>query len=248
MAHSYALVAEPGGARNVQKSPLGVWTDAPASMFAEVPPWLVLDEQIHRRISKFHNPQDRRSAITARALTVLATAEMLDVLPNEVILRQKCPQCHGDDHGPPSLHGLAEFHISWAHTRERVVVAASPLPVAVDTEQRVETASILTKRTLATEEQAWFDREHDPDAFTRIWCRKECAVKMGWIDLDRLTEISFCAEGSLLDSVGGAHVVERSVEGSAVVALTSAKLRWVSAERLKTRVDTSESGGSQSVM
>jgi 4'-phosphopantetheinyl transferase len=230
--------AAPWVTSRVHVSPVGVWSDVPTSEFAEVPPWLVLDDGVLRRISRLHSPHDRRSAIAARALTALAAAEVLAVPPDEVRLGQECPQCRRDDHGPPSVHGLADLHVSWAHTRWRVAAAASPLPVAVDTEQRVEADFSLRHRTLTTEEHTWLDRECDPNAFTRLWCRKECAVKLGWIDLDRLSDISFCSEGLLLDRLRGAHVVERPVDGCAVVAITRAELRWVPVEQMRTRVGT----------
>jgi phosphopantetheinyl transferase len=248
MAQSHSRAAAPWVSGQVHVAPVGVWSDAPASEFPEVPPWLVLDGGVRRRISRLHSPHDRRSAITARALTVLAVAEVLDVLPDEVRLRQECPQCRRDDHGLPSVQGLADIHVSWAHTRWRVAAAASPLPVAVDTEERIKKAESLTHLTLTAEEQAWLDPEHDPDAFTRLWCRKECAVKMGWIDLDRLTEISFCAEGSLLDRLRGGHVVDRSVRGRAVVAITLAELRWAPVERLRTTVATASRSSSAVAM
>lgn len=210
---------------------IGVWTDAPVSGFAEPPPWLFLNEGVRRRISRLRNPKDRRAAIQARALTVLAAAQALDVPPRDVHLRQECHHCHREDHGRPSLRGL-DLHVSWAHTRTHVVAAVSPLAVAVDTEERVEATESLTERALTRDEREWLDQAHDLDGFTRLWCRKECAVKLGWIDLDRLSDVSFCAGGVLLRRLRGASVAERSIDGRTVVAITETDLRWIPSESL----------------
>lgn len=211
---------------------IGAWSEASTSKFEAVPPWLVLDIEVRNRISRMRNLEDRQSAVMARAVTVLLAAKVLSLPPNEVRIRQKCPQCSGYDHGPPFLDGHRDFHISWSHTRRRVVAAASHRAVAIDTEESFEASSSLLRLTLTSEERHWLNWQFDHRAFSRLWSRKECAVKMGWIDLDRLLEVSFCSKGTLNECVRGMRVDERIVDGGAIVALTCAELLWVPAASL----------------
>ncbi|WP_136517721.1 4'-phosphopantetheinyl transferase family protein [Cellulomonas telluris] len=215
---------------------VGVWTDAPVEALPAAPPWLAITDPVAARLARLRDPRDRRAAVSARALAVLVVADLLGVRPGDVRLAQRCPGCGGDDHGAPFVEGYPDVHVSWSHTRAHVAAAAAPTPVAVDVEEAVADVDTLASHVATATERAWLAQHDAPLAFARLWSRKECAVKLGRIDLGGMTAIAFSDGRELLTRVDGASVLDRSTTERALVAMTAGELRWTPAHRLRAGV------------
>lgn len=118
------------------------------------------------------------AAYTAAHLLVRACAgELLGVAPTTLSLEQHCPSCGGVDHGRPSLAGHEDVYVSLSHTRGYVAAIASHAPCGIDVELR---AATIPSRALTGRESGWVQAQPDPpDAFTRLWVRKEALIKLG---------------------------------------------------------------------
>ena len=145
---------------------------------------IALDNAERARLAQLRE-HVRRDWLAAHALARVVVGRLAQVPPAAVRLEQRCDRCAGD-HGRPHVLWPAGMSVSWSHTQGYVAAAASWGPVAVDVESTVaeEVCRTLSPRVLAREEAT-----DDPTTFTGLWVRKECLVKLGVVDLDRLSSV-----------------------------------------------------------
>ncbi|OMQ14706.1 hypothetical protein A7K94_0214655, partial [Modestobacter sp. VKM Ac-2676] len=134
----------------------------------------------------------------------------------------------------PSLAGLPDVHVSWAHTRGAVVATAAWHPVGVDVEALPpDGAGAGGVPGLAPAEQWEVRSSVDPSLLAlRYWARKECLVKTGTttlarmhrVDLSRLAERRH-RDGRSVSRYGRLRLVDWcDTERSALVAVAGAGL------------------------
>lgn len=178
----------------------------------------ILDGSVIQRISKLKDPVDAQDSLGARALTAQCVASVAGVPAHSVHLRQLCASCGSDDHGPPKVVGIPSVTVSWSHSRGHVAAAASSGAVAIDVER---SRDVVLRQVLTNDEWDWVSGHRDQArAFARLWCRKECMVKLGHTSLDRLTDVSFVTCGILSPHASGWIVTERSMCDAVVVLLS----------------------------
>ncbi|NLU78266.1 4'-phosphopantetheinyl transferase superfamily protein [Micromonospora sp. HNM0581] len=139
----------------------------------------VLTEAERRRHAGFTDPQGRALHLTARALTRLVLAGMLDAPASGLHFEATCRQC-GGKHGKPVLsRPRSPVTFSVAHSHQWCVVAfAVHAAIGVDIEQIAISGNRLPLRALAPAEQAVVDTAEDRTAaFVRYWTRKEALLK-----------------------------------------------------------------------
>jgi 4'-phosphopantetheinyl transferase len=147
----------------------------------------------------------RRFTVAHGALRLIAGREL--GVPPEALAWTLGP------HGKPVLAPpWSRLHTSLSHTRDLVAVAVSTArPVGIDIEQFVPggRAGVLAARFFLPEEAGYVDAAGDSaaqaDRFTRLWVRKEAAVKSAggrlWPNLRILVyrqEVVTCAEPASL--------------------------------------------------
>lgn len=131
------------------------------------------------RNARLRHPADREAHLAAHLLVRHVAATSLGTDPDEVEIRQHCPDCNGTDHGRPHVVGHDLF-VSLSHTRERVAAIASPHPCGIDVERVRPVADAVRRHVLTADELRHVDGADDPaTAFTRLWVAKEAAVKAG---------------------------------------------------------------------
>lgn len=195
-----------------------VWSDCKTDSLLTTRSRPVLDDAVLHRISRLRDPADVRDHRGARILAAHCVASLAGVPVHAVHLRQRCSSCGGDGHGRPVVVGLPQVSVSWSHSRGHVAATASSGAVAVDVERRRD---VVLWQALSPDERDWVDGQHDrPRAFARLWCRKECVVKLGHASLDHLSDVGFVTDGRLTPHADGWVVTERSARDSTVVVLS----------------------------
>ena len=88
-------------------------------------------------------------------------------------------------HGKPVIAGHPEIHFNLSHCREAAICALSDKPVGIDIETIHEAKPALVEYTMNDDEQRLIFSSPHPDlAFTRLWTRKEAAVKWSGKGID----------------------------------------------------------------
>ncbi|MFI7080782.1 4'-phosphopantetheinyl transferase family protein [Micromonospora sp. NPDC049903] len=133
------------------------------------------------RHAGFTDPHSRATHLTARALTRLVLAGMLDTPATGLRFEAVCRQC-GGPHGKPVLRvPAAPVTFSVAHSGRWCAVAfAGRTEVGVDVERISVRGRDLPWRALSPVERAVVAATADRDrtaAFIRYWTRKEALVK-----------------------------------------------------------------------
>lgn len=173
------------------------------------------------RIAGLRREADRRAHLAARALAIACVSRVTGIAAHELRLQQHCEGCGASDHGRPSVVGHPEVSVTWSHTDSTVAAAADLFAVAVDVEDRAHVARDLAPDILSAAELAWYRQQHDEaEAFLRLWCRKECAVKLGLANLDTLPLVDFASDGRLAERWAGHHIDEVSSPRAVAVALS----------------------------
>jgi 4'-phosphopantetheinyl transferase len=152
-----------------------VWWADPDRVSGRFRDLLDRDERI--RYAQYRNSGDRRRFLAGRVLLRHVAAGYLRVLPWQVRLAARCPDC-ARPHGRPTLPGSG-IEVSLAHSGRRVALAATRAgPVGVDVELIDPSVRIdaLLPRVLAPEERE-FAAAWAPDDFYRMWTRKEAVLK-----------------------------------------------------------------------
>jgi 4'-phosphopantetheinyl transferase len=137
----------------------------------------VLDPGERARAMAFGDPAARRRFTVAHGALRLIAGRELGVPPEILAWRT-------GRHGKPELlPPWSRLHTSLSHARDLVAVAVSPdRPVGVDIEQLLpgSRARDLAQRFFPSEEARYVTAAGDDeqaDRFTRLWVRKEAAVK-----------------------------------------------------------------------
>jgi 4'-phosphopantetheinyl transferase len=128
-------------------------------------------------------PGGRRDLfVTSRAAQRLVAVRYTGGAARLVRVDRTCERC-GADHGRPRVVG-AGYDYSVAHTRRRVligVVARGRVGIDLDTAPAPVLPAGLVARTATPGERAALSRlppGERPEAFSRLWSRKEAAVKL----------------------------------------------------------------------
>ncbi|HEX4817136.1 MAG TPA: 4'-phosphopantetheinyl transferase superfamily protein [Nonomuraea sp.] len=141
-----------------------------------------LSERELERAARFRREPDLRRFLTGSWLLRTVAAAQLGISPGEVEVDRSCPDCtryHGKPHivaaGPP-------LHVSVSHSGDRVVVALTGEgPLGVDVEAvPSEPVDDLARCALTRDERLALEalpREERYEAFTKVWVRKEAALK-----------------------------------------------------------------------
>ncbi|MCJ0873393.1 4'-phosphopantetheinyl transferase superfamily protein [Streptomyces sp. AP-93] len=167
----------------------------------------VLDPAEHRRAAAFVREEDRRRYVASHVALRLLLGSWLDLAPGRVrITRAPCPSCGGPHGRPVSEDGPVHFSLS--HSGRLALVALGPVPVGADVERLPpasavrELAGQLHPREAAELEA--LDPAERPEAFGRVWVRKEAYLKGLGIGL---------ARGLALDYVGTGDTPANGVPG-----------------------------------
>lgn len=141
---------------------------------------LVLEPAELARAAELRRPADRATYLCAHVGLRRLLGSHLGVAPSKVPLaRAPCPCC-GEPHGRPVLPD-GRLHFSLSHCEGLSLIALAPAPVGVDIEPVPhpdtvsEAADVLHPAESA--ELAALAPELRPDAFTRVWTRKEAYLK-----------------------------------------------------------------------
>jgi 4'-phosphopantetheinyl transferase len=142
----------------------------------------VLDAAETARADRLRRPQRRHRFVLAHAGLRLLCARYLGTGPGEVAFeRTPCPHC-GAGHGRPRLRSGDALEFSMAHSGTAVLYAFSTAPVGVDLEAAPARPGL--DRTVggwlhAAERRMLdaLDEAERPDAFLRLWVRKEAYLK-----------------------------------------------------------------------
>ncbi len=143
------------------------------------------------RAAAFRRLSDQRDYVAAHLLVRLCAASAINVPPATLSLLQRCSVCRGP-HGRPSLMGLAEVHVSLAHTAGWVAAAIAGEPVGVDIEDASCRAldPALLDVVLTPMERSVVESADSPAlTFRRFWVRKEALLKVGYATLDTLRDL-----------------------------------------------------------
>jgi phosphopantetheinyl transferase len=107
------------------------------------------------------------------------------------VLRQTCPRCGAEGHGPPRVVDLP-VSVSWSHSSGQVAVAASSshrVGLDVEVVGRIALTPELLQTALAPAEVDHVTAAADPQGeFLRLWTQKEALVKLG-SDLDAMVAL-----------------------------------------------------------
>ncbi|MEV6198911.1 4'-phosphopantetheinyl transferase superfamily protein [Streptomyces sp. NPDC051771] len=161
-------------------------------------------------------------------------APRLGVAPAAVAYRREpCPGC-GALHGRPAVQAPSGApHFSLSHSGDVVLIGIAARPVGVDVETLPETATIHeVASALHPRERAEIARAgHAPEAFARVWCRKEAYLKGLGIGVARPLDLDYLGENDPsarpegwavqdVPTVGG-HAAAVAVEGTLGIVRSS---------------------------
>ncbi|MGY1839755.1 MULTISPECIES: 4'-phosphopantetheinyl transferase family protein [unclassified Modestobacter] len=169
----------------------------------------LLGDAERARSASLRDPADRAAYVAAHLLVRRCAAALTGRPVTELSVRQWCADCGTAGHGRPSLVGLPDVHVSWAHTRGTVVATAAWGRVGVDVEALpADGAAAGRFPWLAPAENRQVQSAADPPLLAlRYWLRKECLVKAGMGTLDTMHRIDLSRAGERVDPAG------RSVTG-----------------------------------
>ncbi|MFD8015238.1 4'-phosphopantetheinyl transferase family protein [Streptomyces sp. NPDC058955] len=156
-----------------------------------------LDAEERARLARPLRVADRlRYGIGHIALRRLL-APRLGVAPAEVAYRREpCPGC-GALHGRPAVDGPPGApHFSLSHSGDVVLIGIAARAVGVDVETfpMATTVHDVTSALHPVERAEIADAGHAPEAFARIWCRKEAYLKGIGIGVARSLDKDYLGE------------------------------------------------------
>ena len=166
----------------------------------------------------------RDAFIASHVLVRYVAGALAGVDATRLVLVQRCDTC-GGPHGAPFLRDRPNLRVSLSHSGGIVAAAAADVPVGIDVEtwdhahhfDELQHAGVFSPdeaRLLAARPR----RREGPGGISpfeadalRLWLRKECLAKLGWLDLDRLGScdlshlpLQAAAPGSTLPTAYGA--------------------------------------------
>ena len=144
---------------------------------------LTAEERVRwRRLAR---AEDRDAYLAAHGLVRRVAAELTGAAG--LVLRQRCPDCGGTDHGRPAIEGHPEVHVSLSHTRGMVAAVAARTPCGID----VEAIGHVPDDVLTPAERAWAGQ--DAARRTGLWVCKEAWIKASGTPLDRVGAVEALA-------------------------------------------------------
>lgn len=150
--------------------PCRVWWGGPVDP-ADAPALVdLLDAHERERLGRFRRAADRARYLAAHALARRALAVLLDRPAGSFAIDRTC-RC-GEQHGKPRVPGAPEFSLT--HAGDLVGVAVHAAPVGLDVE-RVRDLPDLAG--VAAHACSPAETVTGPDAFFRLWTRKEALLK-----------------------------------------------------------------------
>ncbi|MGY1748708.1 4'-phosphopantetheinyl transferase family protein [Modestobacter sp. SYSU DS0511] len=189
---------------------------SPAEVLAGADPRL-LDDVERARSEALRDPADRDAYVAAHLLVRWCAAALTGRPVADLAVRQWCSDCGTTGHGRPSLVGLPDVQVSWAHTRGAVVAAAAWHPVGVDVEALPPGGPAAGPFPgLAAAEQRQVRSAADPSLLAlRFWVRKECLVKTGVASLSGMHRLDLSRVAERREQAGwsvaryrGLHLVD----------------------------------------
>ena len=122
---------------------------------------------------------EARGEATASHLMAAVLREAGVIVPEPVELVRRCVVCGSSDHGKPEVPAAlaAGVHVSVAHTRTRIHVAAARGPVGVDVEEVDAVAAHPVADVLLSPAERAAGHPLDAESLTRTWVRKEALLK-----------------------------------------------------------------------
>ncbi|MFK3735207.1 4'-phosphopantetheinyl transferase family protein [Streptomyces sp. NPDC088090] len=154
-------------------------------------------------------------------------APRLGVAPAEIAYRREaCPGC-GGPHGRPAVDGPPGApHFSLSHSGDVVLIGIAARPVGVDVESFPQATTVreVTSVLHPAEQAEIAGAGHAPEAFARVWCRKEAYLKGIGIGVARSLDKDYLGERDPSALPGGwdvrcvptadGHAAAAAVEGS----------------------------------
>jgi len=140
----------------------------------------VLDDEERERGARFVRDADRQRYVASHLLLRRVLAQYVAQPPESLrFTREPCPCCD-EPHGRPALDGLPDApHFSLSHAGPLALIAVAADPVGADVEAPPSRESVLgLTDVLHPDEQAEVAAaQHSPEAFARLWTRKEAYLK-----------------------------------------------------------------------
>ena len=129
-----------------------------------------LSEQRREQCLKFRHELGRQTCAAAYLL-------LCEALRREYGI-QEPPVFEYGEHGKPAIQGHHDIHFNLSHCRQAAICVVSTQPVGVDIESPRKYEESLARYTMNDEEMAAILQADSPALeFTRLWTRKEAAVK-----------------------------------------------------------------------
>ncbi|MEE1930237.1 4'-phosphopantetheinyl transferase superfamily protein [Streptomyces sp. TRM 70351] len=171
----------------------------------------LLDGAERDRAASFRRPADRDLYVTAHVALRRLLGRYLDRDPAGIRLqRLPCPGC-GQPHGRPAAAG-APLHFSLSHSDGIALLAFAATPVGVDVEALpapdVVTDVLRTLHPEEADELRALPPARRPEAFTRVWTRKEAYLKGLGIGLARNPSDDYVGTGPVPPALPGWTVTD----------------------------------------
>ena len=159
------------------------------------PDALSRDEQA--RAARFVHDSDRDRYIASHLLLRRVLARYVPAAAEQLLFtREECPCC-GEPHGRPALDGLTGApHFSLSHAGELTLIAVAADPVGADVEAHPADDSVpgLANVLHPYEQVELKAAQHSPEAFARLWTRKEAYLKGLGSGLGRDTALDYVGD------------------------------------------------------
>jgi len=150
----------------------------PVALIVDQPDWLTPLERDRR--DRLRCDDARAAYVAAHVLARIVAGRLLGEDPAWLVLRQRCEDCGGIDHGQPWILGH-DIHISLSHTHGLVAAAAATDRCGIDVEV---VGRPIPARALTSDERDWVAGRREPmRAATLLWTRKEALAKAGGLPL-----------------------------------------------------------------
>jgi 4'-phosphopantetheinyl transferase len=139
----------------------------------------LLDAGERLRAGRYVSEPARRLFVASRAAQRTLAARYLKTDPRAVRLDRRCPTCGSTDHGRPTLPDAPDLDFSVSHTGNLVVLAyrrGGRVGVDVESVDRKVDIPAMVGSVFTDREAA--DLDPVPEAFYRLWTRKEATLKL----------------------------------------------------------------------
>ncbi|MQT04716.1 4'-phosphopantetheinyl transferase family protein [Streptomyces jumonjinensis] len=161
----------------------------------------VLDETEWDRAAALSRTADRRCYVTAHVALRLLLGAQLGIAADRVRFRREpCPCCGGPHGRPAPADPGVPLHFALSHSGDLALLAFAATPVGVDVQTRGsaeaadEVKGVLHPREEA--ELAACSEAGRPDAFARVWVRKEAYLKGLGTGLARSPSLDYLGTGT----------------------------------------------------